>query len=654
LNSAKKTYRAIFIDTSKKTSWIEEYSIDEVMGPIELGVKLHLERFESWRKPVYHPDNALVLGAGILAGTKLYGVHRFIAVFRSPMTHGLHVSAMGGAAFQFNVNADALVFIGQSSEPLIVKVFDEGSGEPKVEFYEIKQEKLFSIWREYRGHRGIYALQEYLLDEYRDFYTKYSSRSVLVGPAAYYSNNGALASLTIVKDRIDYGSEDFAARAGGGSVLLKAHGVAAVIYGGTYDRSKNQPAELLDISALNKLYTELMGKPYPQIVIETGSKYRYDSKLNTGGTFGGNYPHLGVTTPMIHWNMIYASKEVRQKLHGLIMKYMWEKFNQEAIVTKSWKTCGEPCPLACKKVRKGKYKSDYEPYNGLGPFIGIFDVHDAERVVEVADAYGFDAIELGYIIGFIFEAVSRDLLKPEEVGISGTPILDPERISLETSAWNAKLAVELVEKLAFGANPLLRLVAERGVRDAAKILDIMYADRVASKKIKFSDLPVYAVFGENGHISPNYYWTPGLVAPLYVLGKYWTVYSGVFMEPEEFAVKSLDRAFYELMIENLGVCRFHRGWAEKTMPVILEKYYGIPGALDRAKKTYIQIAKYQKLAGATPKMWDSKRIVEFMAKAAEEYGNSKWAELFKKDMYAAAEEWWTRFYRKVEEVLGVQ
>jgi len=53
-------------------------------------------------------------------------------------------------------------------------------------------------------------------------------------------------------------------------------------------------------------------------------------------------------------------------------------------------------------------------------------------------------------------------------------------------------------------------------------------------------------------------------------------------------------------------------------------------------------------------MWDSKRIVEFMAKAAEEYGNSKWAELFKKDMYAAAEEWWTRFYRKVEEVLGVQ
>jgi glyceraldehyde-3-phosphate dehydrogenase (ferredoxin) len=43
-----------------------------------------------------------------------------------------------------------------------------------------------------------------------------------------------------------------------------------------------------------------------------------------------------------------------------------------------------------------------------------------------------------------------------------------------------------------------------------------------------------------------------------------------------------------------------------------------------------------------------------MAKAAEEYGNNKWSELFRKDMYAAAEEWWTRFYRKVQEILGAE
>jgi len=374
--------------------------------------------------------------------------------------------------------------------------------------------------------------------------------------------------------------------------------------------------------------------------------------LNTGGTLGGNYPHLGVTTPMLNWNMIYYDKETRQKLHGLIMKYMWDKFNQEAIATRSWKTCGEPCPLACKKVRKGKYKSDYEPYNSLGPFIGVFDIHEAEKVVELADAYGIDAIELGYIIGFVFEAVSRGLLKPEEVGISGIPVLDPAKMGLETSAWNAKLAVELVEKLAFGINPILRLIGERGVRDAAKILDLLYADRVKERGVKFSDIPVYAPYGERGHISPNYYWTPGLVAPLYVLGKYWTLYTGVFMEPEEFALKALERAFYELMIENMGLCRFHRGWAEKTIPVLLERYYGLKNVLERAKQTYKLIAKYQELAGASPSYWDSVRIVDFMARAALEYGNTKWSEAFKENPSKAAEEWWTRFYKKVVEVLS--
>ncbi|MEM0002395.1 MAG: aldehyde ferredoxin oxidoreductase N-terminal domain-containing protein [Desulfurococcaceae archaeon] len=651
MQSSKRIYRAIFIDVSKRTHWIEEYPYEKITGPVDLGVILHLERYESWRKPAYHPDNALIIGAGLFTGTKLYGSHRFIAVFKSPMTNGLHAAAMGGAAYQFNVNADAIVIVGKSSKPLIVKIFDRGDGDPVVEFYELELEKLLNIWRDYKGLKGVYALQEFLTDMFRDFYERYPSRSILVGPGSLYTNTGALVSLSLVKGQIDYGSEDFAARAGGGSVLLKAHGVAAIIYGGLYDRSKDRPADLTDIAALNKIYTELMGKPYTQVVIEAGVKYRYDPKVKSGGTLGGNYPHLGVTTPMLHWNSIYYDKKVRQKLHDLIMKYMWEPFNKEAIETKSWKTCGEPCPLVCKKVRKGKYKSDYEPYNGLGPFIGIFDIHEVEKVVELADAYGIDAIELGYIIGFIFEAVYRGLLKPEEVGLSGIPELDPEKASPETSAWNAKLAVELIEKLAFGLNSVLRIIGERGVRDGAKILDLLYAERVAVVGVKFSDLPVYAVFGEKGHISPNYYWTPGLVAPLYVLGKYWTVYSGVFMEPEEFASKSFERAIYELLIENAGYCRFHRGWAEKTIPILLEKYYGIHEPLKKAKETYKLIAKYQKLAGSQPQPWDSKRITEFIAKAAEEYGNSKWAELFKKDIHGAAEEWWNRFYKKIEELL---
>jgi glyceraldehyde-3-phosphate dehydrogenase (ferredoxin) len=644
-------YTALFIDVGRKKYWKEDYLIRDVCGPAELGVKLHLERFESWRKHVYHPDNALVIGRGIFAGSKLYGSHRLVAVFRSPLTTGLHVSALGGAAYQFNISADSLVISGRSEKPLILKITGRREGDIELEFHEIELEKLTDIWREYSGLKGVYALQKYLIDLHRDFYEKYSARSILVGPGSLNTNIGALVSITIIKGKMDFGSEDFAARAGGGSVLLRAHNVAAIIYGGEYDVSTKLPRELTDVNALNKIFMETLGKPYIQAVIDSGVKYRYDPKVNSGGTLGGNYPHLGVTTPMLNWKIIYESPETRKRLHGLIMKYMWEIFNKEAIETRSWKTCGEPCPLACKKVRKDKYKSDYEPYNGLGPFIGIFHIHEAEKVVELADAYGLDAIELGYIIGFILEAVSRGLLKPEDVGISGVPELDPLSMGEKSSAVNSKLAVELAEHVALGTNPIVRLISERGVRDAAKILDILYSERCSLLKVKFSDIPVYAPYGERGHIGPNYYWTPGLVAPLYVLGKYWTVYSGVFAEPEDFATKCVERAIYELLIENAGFCRFHRGWAEKVLPKLMERLYNIEKPLDRAKQIYKLIAKYQKLAGAYPTPWDSKRILDFMARAAEEYGNATWAKLFRENPEQAAIEWWSRFYSTLNKLL---
>jgi len=645
----ERKYRALFIDASSRKHWVEEYDLGEVYSPLSLALKLHMERYKSWSKPVYHPDNALILGTGLFTGSKMYGVHRFVAVFRSPLTRGLHVSEMGGAAFQFRVNADAIVVVGKSEKPLIVKIYDGGNGEPVVEFHEIPEEMLENIWKGYGGFKGVYALQQYLSDSFKGFYEEFNGRSILVGPASKYTNIGALASITLNKGRMDPGSEDFAARAGGGSVLYRAHGVAAIIYGGKYDRSMKVPRELSDTRELDKLFTELVKQPYVQAVINAGVKYRFDPKLNTGGTLGGNYPHLKITTPMFNWNMIYLPKDVREKLHGLIMKYMWEPFNKEAIETRSWKTCGEPCPLACKKVRLGKYKSDYEPYNGLGPIIGVFDIHEAEKVVELADAYGFDAIELGQIIGFVFEAIERGLLRPDEVGLPSKPFFNPAEYRIEHAHLNAELAARIVEQLAFGTNPVLRLIGERGLRSAAKILDILYMERVSEKKARFSDIPVYAAFGEEGHITPNYYWTPGLVAPLVVLGKYWTVYSGVFMDPEEFAAKSIERAIYEALIADAGLCRFHRGWAEKAVPVILEKYYGVEKPLEKTRELYKKIAEYQKLAGALPVFWDSKKIIDFMALAAREYGNTEWAGKFEVDKEAAAREWWERFYRKVEE-----
>lgn len=121
------------------------------MGPIELGVKLHLEGCKLWKKSIYDPDNALVIGTGIFTNTNLYGGHRFVAVFKSPLTRDLDVIAMGCATYQFNVNADAIVIEGKSNKPLIIKIYDEGYWEVKFDFEEINEDELENIWRDYRG-----------------------------------------------------------------------------------------------------------------------------------------------------------------------------------------------------------------------------------------------------------------------------------------------------------------------------------------------------------------------------------------------------------------------------------------------------------------------------------------------------------------------
>ncbi|AFK51382.1 glyceraldehyde-3-phosphate:ferredoxin oxidoreductase [Thermogladius calderae 1633] len=644
-------YRVVFVNPGEKTSRLAEYDLSEVRGPVSLGVKLHSEVYESWKKPVYHPDNALVIGTGLVAGSKLYGVHRLVAVFRSPLTRGLHVAAMGGAAYQLAARLHSIVVDGAAGRPTIVLLRGHKDGAVEVSFSELEDSELESVWRGYRGLKGTYALTKYVVDKHPDFFKGGLSRVVAVGPASKYTSLGALFSATLFNGEIDYGSEDLAARGGPGSVLLRAHNVAAIAYSGSYDRSADLPREMTELRAISDYTVKKLGKPYINAVIEAGTKYRFDPKLNTGGTFGSNYPHLRTQTPMFNWNMIYLPNDVREKLFNYIMKYYWEPFNKEAIESKSWKTCGEPCPVACKKVRKGKYKTDYEPYNGLGPMIGVFDLHEAERLVELADAYGFDAIELGNLIAFVFEALENGLLRPEEVSLSRKPSFNPLNYTVEHSKTNADLAEDVIESMAWGTNPILRLIADRGLRSAAKVLDLLYEERTKERKTRFVDLAVYASFGEEGHITPNFYWTPGMVAPLPVLGRYWTLYTGVFLDPEEFAAKSYERAVMELMIDDSGVCRFHRGWAEKLLPSLYADYYGLKDTLQFYKRLYKRLAEYQSHT-AEPTLWESRKVFDYMTKAAAEYANKTWTEKFSVEGEKSVVEWWARFKKKLAELVS--
>ncbi|WP_069807293.1 aldehyde ferredoxin oxidoreductase N-terminal domain-containing protein [Vulcanisaeta thermophila] len=616
---------------------INSWSIKEIeaQGPVSLGVKLHWDS-KSWRLDPLDPQVPFIIGMGPFVGGKLPGFHRLIAVFKSPMTRTIHVAALGGAAYKFmGSGVDAIVITGRSREPTALFISSDG-----VEVVGIKP--VF----EYGGYRGAYALTKYLLDEYRKFFIKYNARAVVIGPGAVSTYNGALVSIDVDPRRGSFkpGAEDFAARGGPGSALFQGHNVAAIVAGGRY--GARYPG-VVDASLINRIIMEQFKKPFIQVMSEKTVKYRFDPSMGTGGTFGVNYPHYRELLPLFGYKSIYLPKEERIRHVNAIIKLFWEPFNNEVFgKAKTWYNCGDfGCSVVCKKVWRGK-KVDYEPFHAMGPFIGNYMFEEAVRLVDEVDQYGLDAIEMGHVVAWIFDAVEQGLLEPEEVGLSGKPVFDPLRFRPEVdSRLNAKLASEVLRGFVERSTEVLRIIAESGIRVAARKLDEVFHDRVVRVGKSFRDLVVYAAYGEDGYMTPNLYWAPGMVAPMYVLGRYWTNYTPTFMDPRDFAKSSLERAIAEALIDDAGLCRFHRGWAE---PILGKLYVEITGMKPNTN-LYREIAEYSIKAGAEPRPWEGERTRDLVSTMAREIGSREWAF----EDYEDYARWWGQFKETLDKGLGI-
>ncbi|MFN3268530.1 MAG: aldehyde ferredoxin oxidoreductase C-terminal domain-containing protein, partial [Zestosphaera sp.] len=442
--------------------------------------------------------------------------------------------------------------------------------------------------------------------------------------------------------------EDWAARGGGGSVLARAHNVFAVIFGGERELSNLGGR----FEFINSLVSTQLKKPFIRSVIEGTSKYSYDLEIKTGGTFGSNIAIYRDKIPTHNWNSTLTSKEVRESIYKYLVERYLKLFNERIISTGIWRTCDEPCPVRCKKTIDYRH-IDYEPMNAVGPMIGVLDFDKALEILDLVDELGLDAIETGNILGWLMEAVEKGLLKPEEVGIDTTPVINPVEWREYHVERNKVIAMKLIECLVYSSDRLLRLIAEEGLREACKKLDELFNDRVREKGIRFEDLAVYVPFGLSGYITPNFYWTPGVFAPLPILGKYWTYYTPAFSEPEEFANVSVNRALMEYLVENAGWCRFHRAWVEKVLPDLYKILLGYEdNLLSHAKKYYNMIREYQVRAGAENVFWESNRVLNILRNAACEFGCTEWCLKIGADLSSGLKEWWVRFHERVVKLLG--
>ncbi len=614
----KKSLKVFIIDAKTSMNKTEEFKIGDFFGPADLGFYLSKKY------------NSINIGIGLFADTSLSGSNRLIFTGYSPAWDGFYISAMGGAGYVFErLGISTLSIIGKAKKPSVLYLNHNENGKLISKIEELDVEK---IWK----NGGVYSLMNHVYEKYKDNYKK-DPRILAIGESAKSTDFGAVCSAPIKGGKITH-VDTWAGRGGFGSKLYQDHNIVAIIYGGvSSERGFN------DKKAVNNWFEEKYGMNFAQKDKEVTKKYNFVDILKTGGTLGVNYSSLGVNLLSFNYTSVKKDEKTREDIDkNFIKNHYLKQFNEETIETRNFKNCGEPCAVMCKKMNDN-YKKDYEPYQAMGPLLGIFDQRAAEKVNYHSDSYGFDAISIGGVLGWLMESMIKGYIKPEDLGVTTLPVFDSEEFDVvETSNHNAQIAIQLLDSI----------IQKKG------LVDLKEGARVFAKKLskeinpKIIDLFAYNANGKKGWMVPNQYWTPGVLSPMALMGKYYMYYGNDFVPPYELGIKNAGRFIAELMIDNIAICRFHRGWAEEMTPEIIGKLYNLEDEFVLSIKSLALKINEQ----GKPVYWESKRnieIIDSFLKNKESIKYEKelkeWKELFKNDENSAAEKFWKEIYKGAQD-----
>jgi glyceraldehyde-3-phosphate dehydrogenase (ferredoxin) len=616
--------KVLFVDADSGYYRMERFTVGDFFGPVDLG--LHLAtRFDS-----------LNIGTGLLAGSIVPGSNRLVMSGFSPCWSGFYISSMGGAGLVFdNLGINMLSIVGRCRVPSVLYLNRTHGEEIEVELVPVDAH---AVWGGGRG--GVYSLMDFMMERFGGRYQN-DPRILATGPASSVTDIGAICSVPIVKGEMTH-VDTWAGRGGFGTKMFREHGIAAVIYGGTFIDQ-----DFRDRSVADKWFEEKYQKKLAAKDLEATSKYRFEEKFATGGTFGVNYATLGGSMICFNYRSIYMEEEERLEIHKkLVLDHYLKQFNEETIQPKQQKTCGEPCVAVCKKMH-GEYKKDYEPYQTFGPLCGIFDQRAAEKVNHLADTSGFDAISAGGVTAWLMECLHEDLITPEECGVSGKPVFDHKGFGVEAdSMHNADIACGILKAI----------LERRGILDLGQGARKL-ARRLSREKGKQAmDLFLYNAYARTGWMVPNQYWTPGVLSPMAITGKYYMHYGKEFLPPRELGRMNAHRFKKELIMDNMGTCRFHRGWAEEMLPEMFGSLFGM-------KEQYIAgtgITATRIGSRNASIFWESERNTDFVytflkrrqvVEKDTDKGLLEWIGLFERDRKEAALAYWYEIHKGITESL---
>jgi len=616
--------KVLFLDAQTGFYKIRRYEVGRFFGPVDLG--LHLSS----------RSQSINIGVGLLAGSIFPGSNRLFVTGFSPCWRGFFISSMGGAGLVFdNLGLNMVSILGKAAVPSVLCLNRSHGEEVEVELVPVD---LTRIWAQGRG--GAYALMDHV---YQLFAGRYATdpRVLSVGPAALATDMGGILSVPISQGRLS-DVDTWAGRGGMGSKMLQEHGIAAVIYGGTYVDEDFRDRKVADAWFETKYKQRLLAKD-----MEATTKYRFDPKFNTGGTFGVNYAGIGGRIIAFNYRTIFDTEQARQDLRErLVANHYLKQFNEETIVPRRQHTCGEPCAAVCKKM-KAEFKKDYEPYQALGPLCGIFDQRAAERLCHHADMLGFDAISVGGVLAWMMDMLSDGLVSREDLGVTAVPRWTVEGFDpVADSAHNADLGIELLDSI----------IQKRGNVDLSEGARKWGRRLSRQKGARLLDRFVYVAFGRQGWMVPNQYWTPGSIAPMAIMGKYYMYYGNAFAPPRTLGRLCAERFQKELIMDTAGFCRFHRGWAEETVPDLFGSLYGMKDQLIAA--TAVTASRINSRNASV--YWESERDIDFVLtflKRARDVEGEKdpqlpdWIARFEKDKKEAALDWWFEMRKGIDESL---
>jgi len=616
--------KVLFVDTSNGFYRIQRYPVGEFFGPVDLGLFLTGKY------------NSLNIGVGLFAGSIFPGSNRLIFTGFSPCWGGFYISSMGGAGLVFdNLAVNMISIIGRAASPSVLYLNRVHGEEIQVDIIPVEAEK---IWQ--RGRGGVYSMMDECLARFGGSYMQ-APRILAVGPAAMVTDFGAICSAPIQDNKVSF-VDTWAGRGGFGTRLLQDHGIAAVIYGGTVIDEDFRDRTVAEQWFQDKYQKKLSAKDF-----EATTKYRFDPQFDTGGTFGVNYAGIGGRILAFNYKSIYMEEGDRSRIHqDFILNHYLAQFNTETIRTKSQRTCGEPCTAVCKKLRE-HFKKDYEPYQTMGPLCGIFDQRAAEKLNHQADMMGFDAISIGGILAGLMEGLENNVIQPEEVGVAERPIFKADHFHLEEdSMHNANLACAMMDGI----------IHRKGLLDFSQGLRKFLRPLARERGKIIINSFLYNAFARKGWSIPNQYWTPGVLSPMAIMGKYYMAYVNDFFPPRQLGRENAKRMHIELVLDNLGFCRFHRKWAEEMLQEIMDKLYG--KKKEFLEKNFITASRINSRNSSI--YWESERnldfIYSFLQRKHDVEGERNpqlisWLDRFHKDKNEAGLDFWFEILKGVHESL---